>query len=65
MTPRYPDVVVPLDGEAHEVFNRVVLALAEANVPVTLRDQFIVEAIQDGEDPVELVRVCRRWVGEA
>lgn len=62
-SPRYPDVVVSLDGEPFEVFNRVVIALRDGGVRAYRRDQFIVEATQ-GEGLEELQRVCRRWVTE-
>ena len=61
--PRYPEIVVDLDGQPFEVFNRVVQALAAHDVPPGLRDQYVIEATQ-GEKLGELQRVSRRWVTE-
>jgi hypothetical protein len=63
-TPRYPEIVVDLEGEPFEVFNRVVLALRDANVHPGFRDMFVVEATQ-GFTLDELQRVARRWVTPA
>lgn len=59
-TPAYPEVVVSLVGEPHEVFNRVVRALRDADVPPERRVVFIVAAVATKEP----ARVARLWVTE-
>jgi hypothetical protein len=59
-TPAYPEVVVSLQGTPVEVFNRVVQALRDAEVPEERRVVFIVAAVSTGEP----ARVARLWVTE-
>lgn len=56
--PAYPHIVVSLDGEPHEVFNRVIQALHEHDVPESRTALFGVAAILTGDPAM----VARKWV---
>lgn len=58
--PAYPHIVVSLQGEPHEVYNRVMQALRDGDVPPERRVVFSVAAVAT-KDPV---RVARLWVTE-
>ncbi len=56
--PAYPHIVVSLDGEPHEVFNRVLQALHDDGVPESRTALFGVAAILTGDPAM----VARKWV---
>lgn len=58
--PAYPEIVVSLKGTEVEVFNRVVQALRDADVPEERRVIFMVAAVATKEP----ARVARLWVTE-
>jgi len=63
--PRFPKVVVDLDGSQWEILNRVVLAMKDARVHPGHRDLFIAEVMQEHADRDAFIETCRRWVSEA
>jgi hypothetical protein len=63
MTPKYPDITVPLtgtDGNAFAVLGRVSRALRQAGVPDAERQAFLAEATQGTYD--QLLQTVMRWV---
>jgi hypothetical protein len=63
MTPKYPDITVPLtgeDGNAYAILGRVSRALRQAHVPDAERQAFMAEATQGDYD--QLLQTVLRWV---
>jgi hypothetical protein len=63
MTPKYPDITVPLtgeDGNAYAILGRVSRALRQAHVPDAERQAFMAEATQGDYD--QRLQTVLRWV---
>jgi hypothetical protein len=63
MTPKYPDITVPLtgtDGNAYAVLGQVLRALRRAGVSTEARDAFMQEATAGTYD--QLLQVVMQWV---
>ena len=63
MTPKYPDITLPLtgeDGNAYAILGRVSRALRQAHVPDAERQAFMAEATQGDYD--QLLQTVLRWV---
>jgi hypothetical protein len=63
MTPKYPDIVVPLtghDGNAYAILGRVLQAMRRAEIPEDARQAFQREATSGDYD--HLLQTIMRWV---
>jgi hypothetical protein len=63
MTPKYPDITVPLtgtDGNAYAILGKVTQALRQADITQPERDAFLAEATAGNYD--ELLQTVMQWV---